>query len=249
MLRPAGSGYLQKLQRPRAARARATVNWSGGRGGGRPRIAADPELRQMSLARWELKGSPETWREQLEEYYRKEPVFALLGGITTKEWRPVHEFSEDHAIPCLFPITDLPFVSPNGWYTLYFSKGYYQEGERRPRGTSRERRTRLREEPSFRCTPFRRKEKPSPPVSGMPGANPAAAPWSTRSIPAGHAGHAGKFWSSATGTGRRAVLALWTGAEALPPLDAAARQGRRRIDGLPVGDPSQGRAPDRARRR
>ena len=97
--------------------------------GGSPRIAADPDFRQMSLALWELRGSPETWRVQLEEYYRKEPVFALLGGITTREWRPIHEFCEENAIPCLFPITDLPVVPSNGWYTLYFSKGFYQEGE------------------------------------------------------------------------------------------------------------------------
>ena len=143
-----------------------------------PRIVADPALPQVSLARWELKGSPETWREQLEEYYRKEPVFALLGGITTKEWRPVHEFSEDHAIPCLFPITDLPVVPSNGWYTLYFSKGFYQEGETAARHLAG-RRPRLREEPSSRSTPIRRKEKPSPPVSVMPGANPAVGLWWT----------------------------------------------------------------------
>ncbi|HJV36186.1 ABC transporter substrate-binding protein [Geomonas sp.] len=85
--------------------------------------------RRLSLARWELKGPPETWRGQLEEYYRQEPVFALLGGISNGEWRPVHEFSEAHRIPCILPITDYPVISENGWYTLYFSKGPYQEGE------------------------------------------------------------------------------------------------------------------------
>jgi hypothetical protein len=87
------------------------------------------DFRPLSLARWELKGPRKTWRAQLEEYYRKEPVFALLGGITTGEWRPIHEFSEEHKIPCLFPITDFPVISSNDWYTLYFSKGLYQEGE------------------------------------------------------------------------------------------------------------------------
>jgi hypothetical protein len=65
----------------------------------------------------------------LEEYYRKEPVFALIGGITTGEWKPIHQFSEDHRIPCLFPNTDFPVISSTDWYTLYLSKGYYQEGE------------------------------------------------------------------------------------------------------------------------
>lgn len=89
----------------------------------------DLAFRRLTLYLWELKGPAETWRKQLEEYYQKEPVFALLGGITGGDWRPVHEFSEGHRIPCLFPITDFPVISETDWYTLYFSKGYYQEGE------------------------------------------------------------------------------------------------------------------------
>ena len=89
----------------------------------------DRQFRRLSLARWELKGPPETWRAQLENYYRKEPVFALLGGISYGDWKPIHEFSEEHRIPCILPITDFPVISDGDWYTLYFSKGLYQEGE------------------------------------------------------------------------------------------------------------------------
>ncbi len=85
--------------------------------------------RTISITRWELKGRPETWRGQLEEYYRKDPVFAILGGVTNGEWRPIHEFSEERRIPCLLPLTDFPVISPTDWYTVYFSKGFYQEGE------------------------------------------------------------------------------------------------------------------------
>ncbi len=85
--------------------------------------------RRFALDVWELKGPPGTWNRQLEEYYRREPVFALVGGLVTGEWRPVHEFCEQNQIPCLFPITDFPVISDSDWYTLYFSKGYYQEGE------------------------------------------------------------------------------------------------------------------------
>lgn len=85
--------------------------------------------RRFSLSVWELEGAPETWPEQLQAAYRKEPVFALLGGITTGEWAPIHEFCESNQVPSLFPITDYPVISDSDWYTLYFSKGYYQEGD------------------------------------------------------------------------------------------------------------------------
>ena len=85
--------------------------------------------RRLDLSVWQLQGPEETWRDQLENYYKKQPVFALLGGISRGSWQPIHTFSEDHKVPCIFPITDLPVISANDWYTLYFSKGYYQEGE------------------------------------------------------------------------------------------------------------------------
>ena len=96
-----------------------------------PEIAQEADLsyRAISLARWQLDGPKETWRRQLEEHYHKEPVFALLGGIGAGEWGPVHEFSEERRVPCIFPITDFPVLSDSDWYTLYFSKGLHQEGE------------------------------------------------------------------------------------------------------------------------
>lgn len=90
-------------------------------------LAVDPP--KLSLSRWVLKGAPESWRAQLEQYNRKEPVFAIVGGIAHGDWQPMHQFCEENRIPCIFPMTDFPVVSPTDWYTLYFSKGYYQEGE------------------------------------------------------------------------------------------------------------------------
>jgi hypothetical protein len=86
-------------------------------------------VRKLALSRWVLKGPPETWRNQLEEYNRQEPVFAILGGITNGEWQPIHQFCEYNHIPGIFPITDFPVISHVDWYTLYLSKGYFQEGE------------------------------------------------------------------------------------------------------------------------
>jgi hypothetical protein len=92
-------------------------------------VSRELEPRKLTLSRWVLKGPPETWRQQLEEYNRKEPVFALLGGIIRGEWESIHQFCEEHQIPCLFPNTDFPVISGKDWYTLYISRGLYQEGE------------------------------------------------------------------------------------------------------------------------
>lgn len=88
-----------------------------------------PAYRKLALDVWELKGSPATWSGQLEALYRGKPVFALLGGIAPGNWNPVHDFCEKNQIPCILPSTELPAVSDTDWYTLYFSKGYHQEGE------------------------------------------------------------------------------------------------------------------------
>jgi hypothetical protein len=85
--------------------------------------------RKLALSVWHLKGAPETWERQLTEYLAKEPVFALLGGISYRDWRPIHTFCEVQKLPCLFPLTDFPAISDTDWYTQYFSKGYYQEGQ------------------------------------------------------------------------------------------------------------------------
>jgi hypothetical protein len=98
-------------------------------------LASDPDdlmnkgYVQLSLASWELKGPPESWRSQLEAYYKNEPVFALVGGGSNGDWSPIHKFCEENRIPCILPLTDLPAISTTDWYTLYFSKGFYQEGE------------------------------------------------------------------------------------------------------------------------
>lgn len=112
------------------ARHNAHINGMGNRMymsiGGKEMAGA---YRTLSLAVWRLKGAPDTWGRQLEEHLAQDPVFALLGGISNGEWKPIHTFCETHKLPCLFPITDLPVISRTDWYTQYFSKGYYQEGQ------------------------------------------------------------------------------------------------------------------------
>lgn len=94
-----------------------------------PTVEMKNAFRRAALDIWELKGPPETWHSQLASYNTNNPVFAVLGGISNSDWRPIHEFCESQRLPCLFPITDFPVVSESGWYTYYFNKGYAQEGE------------------------------------------------------------------------------------------------------------------------
>lgn len=92
-------------------------------------VSGEVAYKRLKLLRWELKGSPDSWQTQLQAYYDKEPVFALLGGISAGSWQPVHDFCEKKGLPTILPITDLPVVSDKDWYTLYFSAGAFQEGE------------------------------------------------------------------------------------------------------------------------
>jgi cytochrome oxidase Cu insertion factor (SCO1/SenC/PrrC family) len=80
-------------------------------------------LREWVLHVWELKGPVATWPMQLADYYRKQPVFALLGGVGEGSWRPVHDFCEQQEVPCVFPNTNLPVLSPVGSYSIYLSGG------------------------------------------------------------------------------------------------------------------------------
>ena len=85
--------------------------------------------RKWALHVWELQGPQESWPQQLEAHYRAQPVFALVSGLVTGSWQPVHDFCEGFEIPCLFPITDLPVIDEQDFYSVYFSKGMTVEGE------------------------------------------------------------------------------------------------------------------------
>lgn len=80
--------------------------------------------RTWVLHLWELNGPAATWPAQLQEYYRRQPVFALLSGMVSGSWQPIHDFCEVNRIPCLLPNTDLPGNrSGHDYYTVYYSEG------------------------------------------------------------------------------------------------------------------------------
>ncbi len=179
------------------------------------------ELRKLSLAVWDLKGPAETWRAQLEEYYRKEPVFALLGGITTGEWAPVHKFCEDHKVPTIFPITDFPVISGAGGLTFYLSKGLYQEGEAAARFLHRK--EDLPKEVSI--VQVFRNDRAGRVLSkafeetwtGLGHAAPE------NRIVAGEASPPAGFWKKLGEKSKHRVVLLWLDAVAFPGLDSLAR--------------------------
>jgi cytochrome c553 len=85
--------------------------------------------RRWELDVWELTGEPATWGAQLEAYYRANPPFAVLSGLTNGHWMQVHEFCEARQLPCWFPLTDLPPVRGGDFYSLYFSRGVLLEAD------------------------------------------------------------------------------------------------------------------------
>jgi cytochrome c553 len=86
-------------------------------------------FREWVLEEWSLAGPPESWAGQLEEYYRRAPVFAMVSGLGNDTWGPVGRFCERREIPCLFPGTDLPEAQAGDFYTLYFSRGIDLEAD------------------------------------------------------------------------------------------------------------------------
>lgn len=72
---------------------------------------------------WPLSGPPTQWPQQLEQYYAKTPVFALIGGTGSASWQPIHAFCAAHELPCVLPSTDLPVTEQEDFYALYFSQG------------------------------------------------------------------------------------------------------------------------------
>ncbi len=91
--------------------------------GDKPAIQLASLYREWKLDIWELKGSEADWPSQLEKFYQKRPVFAVIGGISEGSWKSMGRFCEQKRLPCLFPSTILPEENKDDYYTLYFSRG------------------------------------------------------------------------------------------------------------------------------
>ena len=85
--------------------------------------------RKWVLHLWELEGPPESWSAQLEARYQEQPVFAVVSGLGSGRWEPIHRFCEVNRVPCLFPNTDLPVVDEAAFYSVYFNRGMALEAD------------------------------------------------------------------------------------------------------------------------
>ena len=87
--------------------------------------------RDWVLDEWELHGAPKEWPAQLEELYRRQPVYAIVSGIAEEDWSPIDAFCARYRIPAVLPQTPLPPAVPagDGFYSLYFSKGVIVEAQ------------------------------------------------------------------------------------------------------------------------
>lgn len=77
----------------------------------------------LDLAVWTLEGPASTWERQLQDNYRRQPVYAVISGAGRSQWSPVRDFCERLAVPCLFPVVDFAPADPGDFYSLYLSTG------------------------------------------------------------------------------------------------------------------------------
>jgi mono/diheme cytochrome c family protein len=85
--------------------------------------------RKWVLHVWELSGPSEAWDAQLQNFYRQQAVFALVGGLGNASWQPIHAFAERMEIPSVFAQVDLPEIAAENFYNFYFSRGLTLEAE------------------------------------------------------------------------------------------------------------------------
>ncbi|WP_165396796.1 cytochrome c [Sphaerotilus mobilis] len=96
-----------------------------------PRVRLRPVLQV-----WRLEGAPADWPAQLATWQARQPVFAVLSGAagaSSESWRPVQDWCEREALPCLLPLVDTPpedaAAAPPARWTLHGSTGSRMEAQ------------------------------------------------------------------------------------------------------------------------
>jgi Cytochrome c len=83
--------------------------------------AASPKPWQHHV--WRLGADPARWPQELAQYQKRQPVFAVVSGVSGGAWTPIHQFCESEKIPCVLPNTAaVDQALPSHW-SFYFSRG------------------------------------------------------------------------------------------------------------------------------
>lgn len=83
------------------------------------------------LHEWTLGADPTRWADELAAWQQRQPVFALISGITGPAgrgpWQPLQAHCERERLPCLLPHTAaIDDAVPSHW-TFHFSRGVSQD--------------------------------------------------------------------------------------------------------------------------
>jgi len=97
--------------------------------GNAPESRLPSAYREWQFEVWVLDGPESGYREQLRDLYEQNPVFAIIGGMTSGSWDPVARFCEHLEVPCLFPSTPWPAGQSGEVYSRHFSGGMQLEVE------------------------------------------------------------------------------------------------------------------------
>lgn len=81
--------------------------------------------RRWELHEWALEGAPSTWDAQLADRSARQPVFAIVAGMSDGAWEPVHAFCERTHTPCVLPQVPAAPDDRTGQpvYSIYFTRG------------------------------------------------------------------------------------------------------------------------------
>jgi len=103
--------------------------------GATPRLRSSRKFKfwvnpRWKLHVWQLHGPAKTWKAQLEQDLKREPVFAVVSGLGGGNWAPVHQFCEEQKLPCLFPnVAAPPPGADHDFYSLYYTRGVGLEAD------------------------------------------------------------------------------------------------------------------------
>jgi Periplasmic binding protein len=72
---------------------------------------------------WQLGADPAQWPQELAQHQRRQPVFAVVSGISGGAWSPIHQFCEREKMPCVLPNTAAVDDRQASHWSFYFSRG------------------------------------------------------------------------------------------------------------------------------